>query len=326
MDDERLKARLRALDRPSGHIEPRAEFVDELHGQLATRLGFREGSVATPLTVPRRFGVPTLGRRWLLIAATIALLIAVVANLATIGATIERLLDRPSLMDAIQSSGSIRIAIRPDDPQVLSASGTLAGFDVDVAEAVALRLGLRVERIVQPVDQMLADGEPTWQVALPSRSLSADESARYIVSIPYYQWPGYVLVRRSGPADLAGATLCVVAGSIGESWALGLSDAAAVRSTVDDAACLADLRSGQVDAIVTKLLLPIDVANDPDLMVLGDDPVVTEPRAIVVSRRASDADELIDAMNVVLEELRADGTLTEISEQRFGGEDLTRAP
>jgi ABC-type amino acid transport substrate-binding protein len=323
MDDDRLTARLRRLEAPGVAMEPRDEFVEELHGVLASKLGFTPGSMAPPATVRRRARPTPQVRRWALIAATVALLIAVVANLATIGATIQRLVDRPSLMDAIRASGSLRVAIRPDDPQILAAGGTLSGFDVDVADAVAARLGLRVERIIQPIDQMLAEDEPTWHIALPSRALSPAEAARYAVSDPYYRWPAYVLVRRSGPADLAGAAVCVVAGSIGERWAAERGDVAAVRARADDDACMADLRAGRVDAMVTDVTLPMDVANDPDLAVLGEGPVAVDPRPILVPRGAADAAELVDAIDATLDQLRADGTLTALSEQRFGGEDLT---
>ena len=328
MDDDRLASRLRALDTaagPLGPYEPRAEFVHALHGDLAARLGIGDGPVAVGSRTGRRIGPSPSTRRWLLIAATIALLIAAAANIPMIGSAIELLLERPTLLDAIRSSGSMRVAIRPDQPQVMSSAGTLSGFDIDVAEALGERIGVEIVRVVQPVDAMLTPGDAPWQVALPGRALSHTEASRYIATEPYYRWPAYVLVRRSEPAltDLTGAVLCLVAGSPATTWATG-SGARTIVTLADDDACLAEVRAGRADAMVSRDLLPVDFETDLELAVLGNSPVLVEPRVAIVSAEALGAPDLASVIDGALADMRDDGTLTDLSKQRFGGLDLSQ--
>jgi L-cystine transport system substrate-binding protein len=330
MDDDLLTARLRALGTSGGDgtsvAEPRPEFVEALHGELAERLGFGfEDAGAAASTRPRR---PTSSRtrRWLLIAATIALLIAAGASVAAVGGALERFLDRPTLIDSIQSGGSIRVAVRPDAPQVASAGGVISGFDIDVAEALGSRLGVGVERAVQPVDAILAAGEPSWQLAFPSLALSAEEMSRYVATEPYYRWPVYVVVRRSEAPGfrIADSRLCVVAGSPGEAWASSQPEQIEIVALPDDAACLNEVHLGGVDGAVTNDLLLIDLAGYPDLAALGDTPVTVEPRAVLVPVAVRGSEELAALIDTELAEMRADGTLTELSKRRFGGQDLTQ--
>jgi cystine transport system substrate-binding protein len=327
MDDDRLTARLRSLDslgRGSDVAAPRAEFVEALRGELEGRLEFGGVSVG-PRPASRRSGSAP-ARRWVLIAATVALMIAAAASIAAVGGALERLLERPTLIDSIQSSGSIRVAIRPDSPQVASSNGVLSGFDIDVAEVLGQRLGVGIERAVQPVEVTLAPGDPEWQLAFPSRALSVDEAGRYVATKPYYRWPVYVVVRRSeaGGFDLAGAALCVVTGSPGEVWARSESGAGSVAAASDDDACLAEVRDGRADAMATRDLLAIDLRGDSELAVLGEGAVTDEPRAVLIPAGLHGSEALAAVIDAELAEMRADGTLAELSKRRFGGEDLTQ--
>ena len=49
-----------------------------------------------------------------------------------------------------------------------------------------------------------------------------------------------------------------------------------------------------------------------------------EPRAVIVPRQpGANESTLADAIDGVISQLAADGTLTQLSESRFGGDDLT---
>lgn len=354
MDDDLIR-RLRSLEVPA---EPRGEFVGELHDQLAGMLGLpvtgattlTGAAVGTAIAGPRaatRRARRSVVRRWLLLAATVALLVAIVANIATIGATVRRLVDGPTLLERLQTAGVVRLAVRPNGPQVLAPGGTLSGFDIDVAEVVADRFGLDAELVILDTDEMLATDRPRLDIATPSRALSSSEAGPWIQTSPIYWWPVFVLVPGDAgdagdlaagvAAALDGRTVCVVSGSPGEGWLAPSDDRPltvlvdaprpqAIRRMDDDDACLADMAAGGSDAIVTGHLSRSDIATEGAVRMVGDDPVAAEPRQLLVPREAPGADAFAVHLDAVIADLRADGTLARLSRQRFGGEDLTVAP
>ncbi len=331
MDDD-LTTRLRAIEGP---VQPRDAFVGELHDELAARLGFVSApSVRVGASAPR-----STHPRWLLLVAAALLLSLLVANLATIGSLVERFIQGPTVMDTIRSTGVMRLAVRPDDAQVVVSSGALQGFDIDVAEEVARRLGVRPELVVLAADEMLAQEPRDWHIALPGSSSPVSAVGGDLFTSPYYHWPIYVVASgadgASAASDLLGATVCVVAGSIGEAWldptiddgALAVLQpapaAVTIRSLADDDACIRDIADGGSTAMVTDRLLVPDLASVAGVQLVGTGAVASEPRVMVLSRDEPGAVAFLDAVETALAEMRSDGTLTLMSQRRFGAEDLT---
>lgn len=332
MDDERLRARLRQLP---ASMEPRPEFVDELHDELAARLGF----VTAPADGVRgeHVGRRPRGSRgaWLLIAATMATVLTLAGGVVAGALFVSRLPSPPSLLDDVRSREALRVAVRPDSPQVRSPGGALGGFDMSVARALGEELGVHVEFVVLPVDEMLAAGAPAWDVAMPSAAEPA-AADRFVSTGPYYSWPVYVLVPTSSSAegadDLDGRNVCAVTGSSGEAWLQGGTAQAALVAPPDnlvlvtgpdDDACLARVADGDADAMVTAAWTRADIASRSGLRVLQETEVALEPRAIVARADGPDPTELLAALDDALGTLRADGTLTDLARQHFGGEDLS---
>ena len=212
----------------------------------------------------------------------------------------------------------------------------LGGFDIDVAQAVANRLGASADlRPLEPSEILV--GKDGWQVALPSGQVPAVDASRFLATAPYYRWPSYLVAAESvgAPSDITaldGRTLGVAAGSAGQSWldmqvgttgriALVPAPHSTARVLADDAACVADLLAGGSDAMVTSTMLSTDVATNPSLLV-GSAPVV-EDRAMLVPANAPGAAALRDELNRILDSLRADGTLANFARSRFGGEVMT---
>jgi polar amino acid transport system substrate-binding protein len=237
----------------------------------------------------------------------------------------------------IQARGVIRIAVRPDRPQVTAPGGARSGFDVDVATEIGRRLGLRVELDFTPADEMLA-GRGEWDIALPS---SAVEPGAFATTTPYYDWPVRLIVpagsTAAGPGDLSGSTICVVAGSGGEAWLDGRfrgtsvtpvavpPTPSAVHRLATDEACAADVTAGASAALVTAGWSDADLAARPALKRVGG-PVFTEARPVIAVNGQRDPAGLIAEIDRILAAMRSDGTLADFSRSRFGGIDLTEPP
>jgi len=333
MTDEQLERRFSVVNEP---LDPDPRFAADLFADLVDRLGLEPS--AGPRSMPGTETVrPRRARRgvrpWRLLLAA-ALLAAGVAGGALLAGS---LLHRDDLLTRIGASGVIRIAVRPDFPQVKLAG--VAGFDVDVANELATRLGLGGELDPLPVTDMLGS-HGTWDLAFPSSVIAGDAATAFIASRPYYLWRVYLLVPAGSPAsmpsDLSGKRVCVEAGSSGEAWLAGtlsplVTDAPvpparpAAVSKPADRDCLTALGSGKADAMVTSTLSASDLAARPALRTVGG-VLYTEPRSILASREGPDPTALLVKVDAVLDAMRSDGTLAGLSQSRFGGQDLSTPP
>ena len=134
--------------------------------------------------------------------------------------------------------------------------------------------------------------------------------------------------------DVTAGPICAVDGDAGEAWLRGsyhvigstpaapVSDSIVTAATDDD--YLALLSSGAVAAAVTAHLSAADLQVRARIRVIGGpDP---EPRAVIVPAAPAGgrtSTRLLAAIDSALSEMRADGTLTRFSQNRFGGADLT---
>lgn len=333
MDDERIVSKLRRVGDPAS---PDAAFLDRMYEDLAGELGFRPARRAAP----HRSQVRTL-RRLTLLAAAVLMTLAALGGALIAGAFLERQRDADRTqepLDRIQTAGVLRVVVRSDFPQV-AVNGTFqGGFDADVATALADQLGVRPA--IQPtnIGTLLDPATETgWDIALPSRSLTSAELARLDATNPYYAWPVYLVVESASSigstADLAGQRVCVVTGSAGADWLAGGSGvqtlgavtsppaAAVAVERPTDGDCLTLLGSGEAAAAVSASLSPTDFAARPSIRPLGE-PVLLEVRRVVVPHGPGSAN-LIAALDRALDDLRADGSLADLSRRRFGGSDVT---
>jgi ABC-type amino acid transport substrate-binding protein len=268
MNDESLRRRMQSTLETSQDPDP--EFIASLHDDLALKLGLSSASAGTATLDVQR--APRRRPTWLLLAATIALLIALLASLAAAGAFDDLLQRAVPVLRQIQADGRITVAVRPDLPQAQSPAGTIDGFDVGVAEEIAQRLGVTVARNVTTAEEMLS-GSPTWQLGMPGVQIDSTTKGAFLPTIAYYHWPHFLVVSAAEAAtslsDLAGQTVCVVGGSASEAWALEQgSFTASVRD--EESQCREDLVAGVARAYVSELMLPGDFATKPDVRVLGE--------------------------------------------------------
>ncbi|HEX6867344.1 MAG TPA: transporter substrate-binding domain-containing protein, partial [Candidatus Limnocylindrales bacterium] len=268
-----------------------------------------------------------------------ALVTVLVAGLLVIGPEVGRRLTEPpptdvipttDLLDRVRTAGSIRVAVRADHPQLREPSGGLTGFDVDVAEALGTALGVQAEIVIVDATEFTSGSGGPWDIGLPSGPAPALDDPTIASSEPYYYWPRYLLVHERSDArtvaDLAGQRVCAVGGDAGEAWLVSGAGAGVTTEVVaktSDDACLEAIDSGEVDAMVTSTLSEADLGIRPSLTVIGGPAV--EPR-VVIAPRATDPTRLIDEIDRVLVRLRSDGTLSGLSERRFGGHDLSSPP
>ena len=331
MDESRL---LQALGRVDDLGEPDPGFLDELLEASVAEIDFgSSGRPATRRVAPRVRPLRRLGvrrSRWPLLAVAVLLLGGALATIG-VGALRDRLHDaQADLLTQVRGAGRITVAVRPDHPQFAIAGQVATGFDVDVAQEVARRLGVSPNVVVVPAGEMLSP--PTnraWSLALPSVPAWTIPASGFASSTPYYAWPHLGVVPATSSittlADVTGGVVCAVAGDAGEAWLRGTyggapapATGATIVTTTSDDACLAMVASGEAAAAVTADLTPGDLAARGGFRtVAGPAP---EPRVIVAVAGAAteDPSALMDGVDAALEGMRQDGTLARLSENRFG--------
>lgn len=193
------------------------------------------------------------------------------------------------------------------------AAGALAGYDIDLARAVAERLGLRAEFVPTGYDA-LYDALTSGRADMIASALpyAPEQGYRARFSAVYFD-AGQVLLTREGgpvggPADLAGRRVGVALGSDADALArrMAAGGGLALRAEFDDAgAAIAELRAGRLDAVITDGVTGLAAAQGaPGLRIAAA--LTSEPLVLGMARPAF---QLEAEVNRALAELRAAGFL-----------------
>ena len=207
------------------------------------------------------------------------------------------------------------------------ASGELTGYDVEIVTAVADKLGVKPKFQETQWDAIFAGLDAgRFDIIANQVSINDEREAKYELSDPYTVSPGVVIVSSDNTdidslKSLSGKT---TAQSLSSNWyELAEANGAKVESVEGWAQAVALLEQGRVDATINDKLTFLDYkATDADkakslkIAAETDDP---SRNAFVVKKGET---ALVEAVNDALDELRADGTLAEISDKYFG-EDVT---
>lgn len=205
-------------------------------------------------------------------------------------------------------------------------SGELTGYDVEVARAVGDELGVDVEFAETQWDAIFAGLDAgRFDMIANQVSINDEREADYDFSTPYTVSPGVVVVNEGDDSissfeDLEGKT---TAQSLTSNWYTMAEDSGAnVESVEGWAQAVALLQQGRVDATINDELTFLDyetTEGDTGLEIAA----TTEEEAHNAFTFRTGSDSLIKAVDEALADLRADGTLAEISEKYFG-EDVSR--
>ena len=197
------------------------------------------------------------------------------------------------------------------------ATGDLTGYDVDVARAVGEKLGVPVEFVETPWDSIFAALEANrFDVVANEVTINPERQAKYDLSSPYSIGEGVIVTRADDDSitsldDLKGK---ITAQSITSNWAQVARDAGATVEGVEGfAQAITLLNQGRVDATVND-----SIAVYAYLAETGDTSVKIAAETGEKSEQGFAARKnsgFLPELNGALEQLRADGTLSEISQK-----------
>ncbi|WP_353815886.1 amino acid ABC transporter substrate-binding protein [Agromyces sp. SYSU T00266] len=202
-------------------------------------------------------------------------------------------------------------------------SGDLVGYDVEVAEAVAEKLGLEIAFQETQWDAIFAGLDAGRFDAIANQvSITPEREEQYLFSTPYTISRGVVVVNEGDGSissfdDLAGKT---TAQSLTSNWyELATESGANVEAVEGWAQAVALLEQGRVDATINDQLTFLDYVNTtPDAAIeVAAETDETSESALALTQ---DKEALVAAIDEALAELAADGTLAELGEKYFGAD------
>lgn len=233
-----------------------------------------------------------------------------------------------SLLDKVKKNGVVRVGTGNDTPPMsyIDEQGQWVGFDIDLGDAIARRLGVRAERVVvnnKTRIAFLANGQIDLAISNISRTRSREEQIDF--ADPPYLWTAKIFYAKKGDfksiADLGGKRIGVNQGSNAytaapQEIAKHSKEAPIIVAFQKNAECFLALKQGKIAAFTQDSPIIAAVAGNEgveyEAVGAGYSPGLY---AIGVPQ---DDSRWRDAVSVALQDLIREGTYEKLYQHWFG--------
>lgn len=229
------------------------------------------------------------------------------------------------LLAEAKGRGTLRIAMEGTYPPFNfkdPKSGQLAGYDVDVAQLIAGKLGLKPEFVTTEWSAILAGlGARKYDVIVSQVGITPKREQAFDFSVPYIYSSPQLIVRKNeranyaSLADLKGRKLGVGQGSVFEQQAKAVPGIE-IKSYPAAPENLQDLAFGRIDAALNDSLMVAYLLKHSRLPIKAGPLVGATERMGVAIRKGNPRFKA--AVDKIIEDARADGSLKQISLKWFG--------
>lgn len=233
------------------------------------------------------------------------------------------------LLSAIKERGYITVAMEGTwAPWTYhDEDDNLVGFDVEVAKAVADELGVDMQYQEGEWDGLLAGVQSgRYDIMVNGVGYTEERAQAYTFSDPYCYNKTALIVRGDNEdikslEDLNGKTTCNSANStyqlIAEEYGANVLDVETLDGTLEMVLAGTD----RADATLNAEASFLDYMNaHPDANLKIVDYYPESEKVCIIMSKGDSSDSLKEAINSAIEKLRADGTLSELSNKYFGGD------
>ncbi|HWJ66135.1 MAG TPA: glutamate ABC transporter substrate-binding protein [Nocardioides sp.] len=226
--------------------------------------------------------------------------------------------DRGAALADLANRGRLVVGVSADSYQLGWANpfegSEIQGFDIDVAQAVADALGVRLQlRVISAADRIPLLEDQEIDLVARNMTMNCTRWTQIGFSAVYYNATQKVLVReddvaafeKQGVRSLQGKNVCAPAGSTSIDNITRIQPDAVAVAAANHTGCLTKFQNGEVDAITgDDTVLAGLAAQDPYAVVPEQEKLTDEPYGIGANE---DDVALIRFVNSVLEERRRNG-------------------
>lgn len=198
-------------------------------------------------------------------------------------------------------------------------NGTMVGFDIDLGNEVARRLGVQPKWEKIDFSGLIpALNSRRVDLLVTAMTWTAERAQRITFSTPYYNSgiaggakPAANIVKAN---DIAGKVVAVQIGSAGERFVRDLGIAKEVKTYNDFLLAFADVEAGRADVVVNTLpTVRYNAARRPSKLAVSE---TWDKRDVGINTRMDDT-RLLEAVNAVLADLKREGFLDKLDAKWF---------
>lgn len=260
-----------------------------------------------------------------MIAAVLA--VFMLASVMTMAASAK---GSDDLLKTIQERGTIIVGLEGDWApwSYVDENDELTGYDVEVAKAIADKLGVEIQIVPGEWDGLFAGMDAgRYDMVVNGVEVTEERADKYDFSTPYAYIRTALIVKGDNDSiktfeDLKGKK---TANSIASTY-MNLAESYGATcygvSTLDET--LTMVLQGRVDATLNAIVSFTDyMAQHPDSNLKVVATTEEASNVAIPMRKGDETASLREAVNKAIDELREDGTLSELS-TRFFGEDISK--
>lgn len=244
----------------------------------------------------------------------------------------------PDLLQTIKDRGTLIASTDPAYPpqSFQTPQGEFKGFDIDVTQEIAKRLGVEVEYVTPNFDAITAGSwGGRWDISVGSITITPERQKALFFTPPYYYTPASVAVHEANTDiqdvnnDLDGKRIgvcqaCSYQFYLEKNLDLPATpplefviDNAEIKTYNTDTTAIQDLSLGdgvRLDAVMSALpTLQGAIKGGKPIKVVGD-PLFNEPLGVAVDKQApQDPTSFAKEVSRIVEEMHQDGTLSRLA-------------
>jgi len=191
------------------------------------------------------------------------------------------------------------------------------GFDVELVEAVAEKLGREAKFVDTSFDTIFRDlAQGKFDMVASATTITPEREKTVDFSDPYYLAEQAILVKEGSDVksaeDLADMTVGVQQGTTGQEYVEEETEAGEVRPYPEGPDMVTPLRGGTIDAAVLDIPVAEKLAESQPGIEVSAEIKTGEEYGLVVQQGEED---LLDEVNEALQEIKDDGTLNDLYEK-----------
>jgi ABC-type amino acid transport substrate-binding protein len=207
----------------------------------------------------------------------------------------------------------------PYPPFEIGQPPNITGYDIEVVNAVAQKLGLDVTYQDTSFDTIFRDlSQGKFDMVVAATTITPEREQKVDFSDPYYAADQALVVAPGSDIktveDLDGKTVGAQDGTTGEAYANDETDASDVRGFPEGPDAISALKAGQVDATVIDQPVAQEALEKEGGIEI---PTIIPTGELYGLPTPEDSDALREQINKALQEMKDDGTLKGLYQKYF---------